>query len=86
MFSHQQPSEVQLGLVSIVRPASELQIVGGRRAANGVRDDMVELEKAPFGAPAVRALERTLAVVPSPDLASDCPSPDLASDCGGCVA
>ena len=60
-------SEPPFGLICIVRPATELQIIGTRCAAVSEGNDVVILEEAALGAAARSACERALTLVALPD-------------------
>lgn len=65
-------AEEQLGFVTVVRPAPELDILGCCFATDAVRLHVVKLQESPLGAAAAaRRNKRTLSIVADPDLAFD---------------
>jgi len=62
-------SKPPLRLVSIVRPATQLEIVGGRKPAIRKRHNVVILEEPAFGAAALSPNERASTLVPPPHFA-----------------
>jgi hypothetical protein len=63
--------EVALRFEAVVRPAPELQVASVRRPAGGIRDDVMKLEEAGLGTPAVGANKRAPSFVALPNLALD---------------
>jgi hypothetical protein len=57
--------------VLIVRPTTQLDVPGRRRAARGVRRHVVKLEKAALGAATLRTHKGTSALVSGPDVSAD---------------
>ena len=70
-LSHYQWPEKDLGLVGIVPPTPQCQVLKGCRTAGGERHEVMELEPPAFSAPPLCADERALPLVACPDLALD---------------
>ena len=66
LLSQHERAESHLRLIRVVRAAAQLQVVDRRRAAQREGFDVVQLEKAASGAPAVSPDERTLTAVTGP--------------------
>jgi hypothetical protein len=65
-LSHDRGHKVQRRLIGIVRAPAQLKITRGRPAAVGKRLNVMELQEATLGAPAIRAHRRAAALVARP--------------------
>jgi hypothetical protein len=69
-YEESRRAEVFLRLVLIMRPAAELDVVDGRRAARRIGDNVMELHESWLGATPLRSYERTATAVASRPRAS----------------